>query len=580
MRKNKFFISRIAAYKSGIIFASIMALIGSAAQIFIPNQVKKIADLVQKNINGDIDLSAVVPIVAVSVALIAAYGLLTLIQNLIMSKVKGRMGRDLRSELIGKTDRLPLSFMDRMTIGDLQSRIVNDVDTMTGAVSEIAVNMPANIVKLVLLLVLMFATNVYMTLSLLAATVLGFIATAFVLKKSRPQAVKLQKAAGEVNAVIAESFSGHLVIKAFNCENDMTEYFESKNEKMLKSSRLSRFYSGIVYPIMSFSGNLSYVAVCITAAILFSVNSSNITFGSLAAFILYAGFISTPISEVFNSFSIFQPAAAASDRIEEILSAEELTDPEKPVEAKKVEGAVVFDHVKFGYVPDQIVLHDLSADIKPGQKVAIVGPTGAGKSTFVNLLMRFYEPQGGRILLDGVPIDEMGREYLHNCIGMVLQDTWTFSGTIRQNIVYSTPDVSDERLAQIIDACGLSFFVEALPDGVDTVISEQSEISAGQRQLITIARAMAKDAPVLILDEATSSIDTRTELLIQKAIDKLTEGRTSFVIAHRLSTIRNADCIFVMKDGDVIETGKHEELLEKGGFYKELYYSQFDQEQA
>ena len=580
MRKNKFFIRQITAYKGGILVASVMALIGSAAQIFIPNQVKKIADLVQQNINGDIDLSAVVPIVIVSVALIAAYGLLTLIQNLIMSKVKGRMGCDLRAELIGKTDRLPLSFMDRMTVGDLQSRIVNDVDTMTGAVSEIAVNMPANIVKLVLLLVLMFATNVYMTLSLLAATALGFIATSFVLKKSRPQAIKQQKAAGEVNAVIAESFSGHLVIKAFNCESDMIDHFETKNEKMLKSSRLSRFYSGIIYPIMSFSGNLSYVAVCITAAILFSAGGDNITFGSLAAFILYAGFISTPISEVFGSFSVFQPAAAASDRIEEILSAEELDEPEKPVTASKVSGAVVFDHVRFGYVPDQIILHDLSADIKPGQKVAIVGPTGAGKSTFVNLLMRFYEPQGGRILLDGVPIDEMGREYLHNCIGMVLQDTWTFCGTIRDNIVYSTPDVSDERLKEIIDACGLSFFVDTLPDGVDTVISEQSEISAGQRQLITIARAMAKNAPVLILDEATSSIDTRTELLIQKAIDKLTEGRTSFVIAHRLSTIRNADCIFVMKDGDVIETGRHEELLAKGGFYKELYYSQFDQETA
>ena len=580
MKNNKFFIRQVTAYKGGIIVASIMALIGAAAQILIPNQVKKIADFVEKSMKGDIDLSAVVPIVAVSVILIAAYGILTLIQNLIMSNVKGKMGCDLRNKLIAKTDRLPLSLMDRMTVGDLQSRIVNDVDTMTGAVNEIAVNMPANIVKLVLLLVLMFVTNVYMTLSLLAATALGFFVTTFVLKKSKPQAVMQQKAAGEVNAVIAESFSGHLVIKAFNCESDMSEHFESKNDEMLKSSKLSRFYSGIIYPIMSFSGNLSYVAVCITAAILFSAGNKDITFGSLAAFILYAGFISTPISEVLNSFSVFQPAAAASDRIEEILSAEELCDPEEPVKTEKVRGAVVFDHVKFGYVPEQIILHDLSADIKPGQKVAIVGPTGAGKSTFVNLLMRFYEPQGGRILLDDIPIDQMSREELHSCIGMVLQDTWTFCGTIRDNIVYSTPDVSDERLKEIINACGLSFFVDTLPDGVDTVISEQSEISAGQRQLITIARAMAKNAPVLILDEATSSIDTRTELLIQRAIDKLTEGRTSFVIAHRLSTIRNADCIFVMKDGDVIETGKHEELLAKGGFYKDLYYSQFDQDQA
>ena len=578
MKKNSLFIRKIAGYKGGILLASIFALAGSAAQIFIPDQVKKIAEYIEVNINGSIEIREVVPITLIAVALISAYGLFTLFQSLIMSKVKGNIGRDLRYELNEKTGRLPLSFMDHMTVGDMQSRIVNDVDTMTGAISEVAVNLPANIVKLILLLVLMFSTNVYMSLSLLAATALGFVGTAFVLKKSKPQAVKQQMAAGEVNSVIQESFSGHLVIKAFNCERDMIEHFESKNEKMRSSSKLSRFYSGIIYPVMSFSGNLSYVAVCITAAIMFASGSKNITIGSLAAFILYAGFISTPISEVLSSLSVFQPAKAAADRIDEILMAEEMVEPESPVKAEKIRGSVEFDHVRFGYVPEQIVLKDLCAKIEPGQKVAIVGPTGAGKSTIMNLLMRFYEPQGGRILLDGIPISEMGREYLHSCIGMVLQDTWTFCGSIRDNIVYSTPGVAEERLCEIVEACGLSYFVNSLPNGFDTVISEQSEISAGQRQLITIARAMAKDAPVLILDEATSSIDTRTEVLIQRAIDRLTEGRTSFVIAHRLSTIRNADCIFVMKDGDVIETGNHEELLEKGGFYKELYYSQFDQE--
>ena len=578
MKKDSLFIRKISGYKGWILVAAIFALVGSAAQIFIPNQVKQIAEYIEENINGTIDVKNVVPITLIAVALIAAYGLFTLFQSLIMSKVKGRIGCDLRRELTEKTDRLPLSFMDRMTVGDMQSRIVNDVDTMTGALSEITVNLPANIVKLVLLLVLMFATNLYMSLSLLAATLIGFFGTTFVLKKSKPQAVKQQKAAGEVNAVIAESFSGHLVIKAFNCEKDMTDYFESKNEQMRQSSRLSRFYSGIIYPVMSFSGNLSYVVVCITAAALFAAGSKQITVGSLAAFILYAGFISTPISDVLNSISAFLPAKAAADRIDEILSAEEMADTDRQVTAERIQGAVEFDHVRFGYVPEQIVLKDLCAKIAPGQKVAIVGPTGAGKSTIMNLLMRFYEPQGGRILLDGIPINEMGREYLHNCIGMVLQDTWTFRGSIRENIVYATPGVTDEKLREIVDACGLSRFIESLPDGLDTVISEQSEISAGQRQLITIARAMAKDAPVLILDEATSSIDTRTEVLVQRAIDRLTEGRTSFVIAHRLSTIRNADCIFVMKDGDVVETGRHEELLEKGGLYKEIYESQFDRE--
>lgn len=577
MNKHRLFSEQIRKYKGSIIVAAIMMLIGSAAQIFIPNQVKKIADLIEMNLGGEIDLSGIVPIIVISAAMIATYGILTLVQSQIMAKVKGRIASDLRQGLSSKTNRLPLSHMDRMTVGDLQSRMVNDVDTMTGAVSEIAVNLPANVVKLVLLLVLMFVTNVYMSLSLLAATAIGLVVTAFVLKKSKPQAVMQQEAAGAVNAVIAESFSGHLVIKAFNCERDMIDHFESKNNELLRSSKMSRFYSGIVYPIMSFFGNLSYVAVCLTAAIMFVTGKGGITVGSLAAFILYAGFISTPVSELLNSLSVFQPADAAAARIEEIMYAEETDNPEEPAEIGTVRGEVEFDHVKFGYAPDRIVINDFSAKVRPGQKVAIVGPTGAGKSTIVNLLMRFYEIRSGRILLDGIPIDMMGREYLRSLIGMVLQDTWTFSGSIRENIVYSTPDVTDEKLAEIVEACGLSSFVASLPDGMDTVIGEQSEISAGQRQLITIARAMAKNAPVLILDEATSSIDTRTEQLIQRALDKLTEGRTSFVIAHRLSTIRNADCIFVMKDGDVIETGRHEELLAKGGFYKELYYSQFDQ---
>ena len=578
MKKQRIFAQQIKNHKKSILIAAIFMLVGSAVQIFIPNQVKKIAEHIESQLQGDIDLFGIGPIAAVSIAMIAAFFLFTLTKNLIMAKVKGAIASDLRRELTSKTNRLPLAFIDRMTVGDLQSRAVNDVDTMTGAITEIAVNFPANAVKFVLLLVLMFVTNVWMSLSLLAATVIGLVATAFVLSKSKVQAVRQQQAAGDVNSAITESVSGHLVVKSFNCEEDMTEYFEARNENMLRSSRLSRFYSGIVYPIMSFSGHLSYVAVCLTAAVMFTSGKGGITVGSFAAFILYAGFISTPISELLASVSVLQPAQAAADRIEEILDAEEFADPENPVEVGAIKGAVVFDHVRFGYRPDHVVLHDLCADIKPGQKVAIVGPTGAGKTTIVNLLMRFYDPQGGRILFDGVPTCEMGREYLHGCIGMVLQDTWTFSGSIRENIVYSTPGVTEERLREIVEACGLSFFVSSLPEGLDTVISEQSEISAGQRQLINIARAMAKNAPVLILDEATSSIDTRTEQLIQRALDKLTEGRTSFVIAHRLSTIRNADCIFVMKDGDVIETGKHAELLEKGGFYKELYYSQFDQE--
>ena len=575
MKKKGLFISKLSAYKWRIITASVLGLIGSTAQMLVPNQIKKISEYLEEHMGGEIEIQSVLPIIIITVGLIAAYCILTLFGNMLVTKVTGKIGYDVREALNKKIDRIPLSFMDKMSVGDLQSRMTNDVDTMTNAMLDVTIKIPANIISLILILILMFTTNVYMSLSLIAATLIGFMISAFVLGKCKPHTVLMQNSMGEVNSVISETLSGHLVVKAFGCEKDMIDNFEDKNEKMRKASKHTRFYSGIIYPIMTFAGNLGYIAVCITAAILFSTGG-NITLGSLAAFILYAGIVAMPLSELINSLSVLQPATAAADRIEEMIDAEEMTDPDGSVHSTDIKGAVVFDHVKFGYTPEQVVLKDLSAVIRPGQKIAIVGPTGAGKSTFVNLLMRFYEPQEGTISLDGIPISQMDRDYLHSLIGMVLQDTWTFNGSIRDNIVYSTPGVTEEKLEEIVNECGLKFYLDTLPDGLDTVIGEQSEISAGQRQLITIARAMAKDAPVLILDEATSSIDTRTELLIQKALDALVKGRTSFVIAHRLSTIRNADCIFVMKDGDVIEMGSHDELIAKNGFYKELYYSQFD----
>jgi ATP-binding cassette subfamily B protein len=364
-----------------------------------------------------------------------------------------------------------------------------------------------------------------------------------------------------------------MVIKAYNCEDEVLEQFYENNKILYESTWKSQFLMGIMAPLMAFISNFAYVIVCIVGAILITGNKTDL--GTIVAFILYVRMFSTPISQFAQNMGGIQPAIASAERVFEFLELDEDIDEGEKV-SDQIKGRVTFEHVKFGYVPNRLILKDFSAVVEPGMKVAIVGPTGADKSTLVNLLMRFYEVNSGNIYIDGVSIRDMSRETLHGILAMVLQETWCFNGTIRDNIVYSNADISDDRLLGVVDEVGLSFMVEGLPDGVDTVISDQSSISSGQRQLITIARAMLKNSPIMILDEATSSVDTRTEKYIQSSIDALTKGRTSFVIAHRLSTIQNADVIFVLKDGDIIEVGKHDELIKNGGFYSELYYSQFD----
>lgn len=574
--------------KGRIILAAVFALIAAVSQAFLPTQIQKIGDYIQENMGGDFEFDGILPYMLISIGLLLVYVVFTIAQQVSSSKAVGKIGQGLRDEMNIKLSKTKISVTDTYRVGDIQSRFSSDINNITASILDTIAPAPANMIKLLLLLILMFITNVYMTISVLIATVIGFLLVSFVVKKTRKHIVDQQRTIGELNSVVEESISGHMVIKSFHCEEDMINEFMTRNEAVRTSSRKSQFMQGIVQPLLIFFANFNYIAVAITAAVLFSIMPDSLTIGGMAAFILYAPMLGDPVNAMISFSSSMQTASASADRIAEIMEADEIDDDSireeltadvsdvSVQEKKSVRGEVRFEHLRFGYLPEQIVLKDLSATVSAGQKVAIVGPTGAGKSTLINLLMRFYEPNSGQIYIDGTPISEISLRDLHDSFGMVLQDTWTFQGTIRDNILYSTEGVTEEKLADIVEECGLSHLINTLPDGLDTVISEQSDISAGQRQLLTIARALAKDAPILILDEATSNVDTRSEALIQKAVDRLTEGRTSFVIAHRLSTIRNADCIFVMKDGDVVEMGKHEELLEKNGLYSELYYSQFD----
>ena len=421
---------------------------------------------------------------------------------------------------------------------------------------------------------MMFVTNWVMTLSAIAATLIGFLLITLITARSQKYFVARQQELGEINGHIEEAYSGHTVLRVYNAERQFSETFESLNEKLYNASWKSQFLSGLMMPVMNFVGNLGYVTVCVVGALL--ALNGQITFGVIVAFMVYVRLFTSPLSQIAQALTSLQSASAAAGRVFEFLEAEEMEDESgKTKTLQNPTGQVTFSHVKFGYTPERMIIKDFNLDVKPGQKVAIVGPTGAGKTTLVNLLMRFYELNGGSISMDGVNLHDITRENVHDLFGMVLQDTWLFEGTIRENLCYGKAGITDEQLDRACKAVGLLHFIRALPHGYDTVLDASVSLSEGQKQLLTIARAMIEDAPMLILDEATSSVDTRTEILIQKAMDELTRGRTSFVIAHRLSTIKNADIILVLRDGDVVESGSHEELLAKGGFYAELYNAQF-----
>lgn len=561
-------------YRTAIIIALFLSAVGSVLTVIAPSYISQLITIIEAGLTGFLDEDAVARVSFLSLGLLLLGFLCSYIQGRLMANVTQRSAKELRRSISRKIDRIPLTYFDKTPYGDTLSRMTNDVDTLTQALSNNIASIVTAAVTLVGCTVMMFVTNPIMAISAILSSLLGFTVTMAIMGKSQPLFVAQQNELGALNGQIEEVFTGHLVVKAFNCEKEVKESFAEKNSELYAHAWKAQFLSGLMSPIMGFVGNLGYVVVCIAGAVLALNGSANM--GDIVAFMLYIRLFSNPLSTLAQSGSSMQPALAAGDRIFSLLDEEELTEtPRKMLLPSDTAGNVTFQNVSFGYIPEKIIIGDFSADIEAGQKVAIVGPTGAGKSTLVNLLMRFYELNGGKIAIDGVPISELSRSNLHGLLGMVLQETWVFEGTIRENIAYAKENVSDEDLWKVIRAVGLEHYVKALPDGLDTVLNERSSLSAGQKQLITIARAMVENAPVLILDEATSSIDTRTEKLIQSAIDKLTAGRTSFVIAHRLSTIKNADLIFVMKDGDILETGNHDDLMAKGGFYSELYNSQF-----
>ncbi len=572
---------RSAAYMRSDVILLIIALfaaVGSAIIIIVgPDKMGDLANIISDGLFGEIDLASIAETGIFLAVLYLVGACLGYIQQFIMASVTLKTSYRMRAELSAKINRVPQKYFVKTAQGDILSVITNDVSTLQQGLSNSLPTIIGAATQFIGCLIMMLITEWRLALISLAITVLGIALVFFIMKNSQKFFVARQKSLGELNGFIEETYSGHEVIKVNRADGQTEKTFDKLNEKVYDANRKSQFLSGAMQPLMSVISNAAYVAVCVFGSI-FALQGS-INFGVIVSFILYVRLFTSPLTQIAQGLTNLQTASASAHRIFDFLESEELPDESrKTVELKTVKGEVEFNHVRFSYAdaPDKIIIKDFSAHVKPGQKVAIVGPTGAGKTTMVNLLMRFFDLNGGNIKIDGVSISDLKRENVHELFSMVLQDAWLFDGTIRENLVYNMQGVTDEQIEKVCAACGIDKFIRSLPQGADTEISESSTISAGQRQLITIARAMLQNAPMLILDEATSSVDTRTELIIQRAMDALTAGRTSFVIAHRLSTIKNADLILVMKEGDVIESGTHEELLKKGGFYAELYNSQFE----
>ena len=538
--------------------------------------IDKLPESIQNLIKPEMNFVAIRGLAIFMIVVYLASALLEFLEGWIMAHVTAGFARNLRNRISHKINKLPLKYFDKHQIGDVLSRITNDVDSVASSLDNSFGTIIGEGSLLLGAVVMMFWTNWMLALVAIISSLLGFIFVAIILAKSQKYFTDRQVELGNINAHIEEVYSGIAVVKAYDGKSTADQKFDRINKKIHTANQRSQFLSGMMHPFMAFVGNFGYVAVCVCGALL-TMNGA-ISFGIIVAFISYTRLFSSPLSRIAQAIGGLQPAAASSERVFEFLDEEEMPAErgiETHIDKDTVRGDIEFDNVKFGYSDDKLTIKGFSARAKAGQKIAIVGPTGAGKTTMVNLLMKFYDIQSGDIRIDGKSTKEMTREEIHSLFTMVLQDTWMFSGTVRDNIIYNHPNVSDAEVMRVCDTVGLSHFIKTLPHGLKTEVGENDSISAGQKQLITIARGMIEDAPFLILDEATSNVDTRTEELVQKAMDKLMEGRTSFIIAHRLSTIKNADLILVMNEGNIVETGSHKELMEKGGFYAELYNSQF-----